>query len=215
MINRLLKLANRLDNIGQSMVADKVDEIAKKAVELSPEREKEIEESWEKYYADPEKQERNQIEQEYGIGVFTPEDAPDYEDRAFFGLEPSPWHGHKWSYEGYPSDKAGHFKKFERYQTVIADSADLPKTIDDPVEGGVWEREQVFDKPEGATKGKYQVVYRFVDNKELAKRKETVDPELQRFLDKLDKEEIEAVEKPEDIVEVEEEKPHGGGTKLF
>lgn len=194
MLNKLLRLANKLDKAGYPAIADEIDFLVKAAAELTPEQEKALEESVERYFANPEKQERNLIEQEYGL---------DQDD--MFGLEPTPWHGHKWSYEGFPRDNGEHFKKFERYQTLIVDDGEeAPEKIDDHVEGGVWEREQVFDKPKGASKGKYQAVYRFVPYKEIAKRMQPKEdyPELREILEAPD--EVETLEAPEDVVEVKE-----------
>lgn len=203
LITRLAKLANELDML-DPVVADEIDTIIRNAVQLPPEKEKELDEQIDSYFADTARQERNLMEKEYGL---------DEDD--MFGLEPVPWHGHKWSYEGFPKDKAEHFKRFERYQTVIADGDEAPESIEDPVEGGVWEREQVFDKPEGATKGTHQAVYRFVPSKELSKRLEPKedDSALRRLLDEPD--EVEVTEEPEDIVESKEKPPAGGGVHLF
>lgn len=215
MLKQLYKLANRLDKGGFVAAADEVDAIIKKAVDLTPEREREIEESWDRYFADPEKQEKNLIEQEYGLGVFS-----DDEDD-FMGLESKPWHGFKWTYDGFPKNQAEHFKKFERYQTVISDDDNLPETIDDPAEGGTWVREVTFDKPEGVTKGNFQTVYRFIDTAKEQRRKELwgddeVSPETQALIDSDDEESIDVAEEPAETVEAKESpKQHGGGTMLF
>lgn len=205
MLNKLLRLANQLDKAGFTLIADEVDSLAKTAADLSPEKEKELDESVDRYFGDADRQERNLMEQEYGL---------DQDD--MFGLERAPWHGNKWSYEGFPRDKAEHFKKFERYQTVIGEDGEAPESIEDPLEGGVWEREQVFDKPEHASKGKYQAVYRFVPLKEQAERMQPKEdnPFIRMIMEQPD--EVEVPEAPEDVIETKEvPKQHGGGVKLF
>ena len=222
MLTKLFKLANRLDRSGNTSVADEVDTIIKNAIELSPEREKEIEESWNRYYDDPEKQEKNQIEQDYGLGVFSDD------ENDFGGLEPTPWHGHRWSYEGFPKGSGGKghadgFKKFERYQTVIGDDSNLPEKIDDPAEGGFWIREQIFDRPNSLSKNdEFQTVYRFVDPAKEQRKKELWgdddNTELSDFINGINEDDVETPEEIEDVVEVTEPMPSGsgvGGVKLF
>lgn len=204
MIKKLLKLANKLDLNGYFLIADEIDLVIKNAFGLSPEREKEIEDSWEKYYADPEIQDKNLIEKEYGLGVFS-------DDENSFGLEPKPWHGFKWSYEGFPKDKSEHFEKFERYQTVINDDANMPETIEDPDENGIWIREQVFDKPEGTTKGQFQTVYKFVSPEREHNKRELWGIDEPVNYPNEGKEEVEVTELSDDSLLSRNQ----GGLKLF
>ena len=235
MLIKLYKLANKLDKTGNTSIADEIDVIIKSAIELTPEKERQIEESIDKYYADPEIQEKNQIERDYGLGVFS----DDEDDLG--GLEPKPWHGHRWSYEGFPKGADEYFKKFERYQTVIGNDSNLPEKINDPAEGGVWVRENVFDRPNSLSKNdEFQTVYRFVDTAKEQRKKEiwgdddVVEdlkgssnwdtyscgdcPEEFSSLEKLNEHrgnEQHYSSTGKDVVEVEENPSGVGGVKLF
>lgn len=196
MLDKLLKLANDLDNANLHIIANEVDAIAKTAIELTPEKEKELEDSVDKYFADPIKQEKNKTETEYGL-----------DDEGKFGLEPTEWNGFKLNYEGYPKEFEAEAKPTRRYQTVILSETEIdsaPDAIDDAEEDGKWELQGLYDTPTGATTGFAQAVYLFTSNKEIARQHE-----MKKLLN-----EIEATEQPEDTIEVEEV-PSVGGVKLF
>lgn len=199
MFDKLLKLANLLDKTGHQLIADEVDAIAKNAMPLTDEQ---IDENVEKYFNDPDIQERNLIEKEYGL---------DEDD--MFGLEHTPFNGFKWNYEGFPKEHAADFKPLERYQTVIGENEDPEESFTG--DGGTWELEGMYPTAAGATKGTFQAVYRFVPEKEIAKRNQPQDPDILRILNAPD-DEVEAIELPDDAIEVIEEEPKSrGGVNLF
>ena len=193
MLNKLLKLANRLDKIGYSTVADEIDALAKLAAELTPEKEKELDESVDKYFADPEIQERNRIEREYGL---------DEDDK--FGLETNAWFGYKWSYEGYPREFAEHAKPFKRYHTIlIDDNTAAAMIIEDKDENGKWVNIKSYPGP--TNDSMYQQVMQFKSNNEV--EKEPLSLDLQKLFD--------APDVPDEIEVIEDSDKGHGGVKLF
>lgn len=189
MLNKLLKLANRLDKNGLSRIANEIDELAKIAGDLSPEDEEKIDEKTDDQAEDPEWKEKQIVEEEYGLN-----------DDDMFGIEPSKWHNFKWSFEGYPKDKEQYFKPHTRYQTVILDGEDAPEELDDQNEGGKWELQEIFDKPTNASLGEGMVVYKFLPFKEQIKRMgpdEALSPEAQQILD-------DEIESTEDVIDTDE-----------
>lgn len=206
MLKQLFRLANLLDREGFQTIADEVDALIKAA---SGRTDEEIDKSVDEYFANPEIQERNQIEREYGL---------DEDD--MFGLERTPWHGYKYNYEGIPAkDKnSDFFKPFTRYHTVIVKDDEQEPPDEIPDTDGVWQFEQLGPAPEGSTYGGNTFTYRFVSNKEKEKEKEMAPfkAEIEKMLAEPDEE---ITELPEEAVEVVEEetpkKQHGGGVKLF
>jgi len=201
MLKQLFRLANLLDREGFRVIADEVDNLIKSAI---PRSDEEIDKSVEEYFSNPEIQERNQIEREYGL---------DEDD--MFGLEASPWHGYKYNYEGVPAKDKGSdfFKPFERYHTVIVKDDEQEPPDEIPETDGVWQFEQLGAAPEDSTYGGNTFTYRFRSNKDKAKAKEREELIKEIVTPEPDEE---VTELPKNVVEVEEaSKKQHGGVKLF
>lgn len=196
MFKQLLRLANLLDKEGFQLVADEVDALVKSAI---PRSDEEIDKDVERYFADPEIQERNAIEAKYLN-----------EEQM---LERTPFLGYKYNYEGYPDWFAEDAKPVERYHTVITSEQTIPM---DHVfqDDGTWE----LMARQGNGDGMTQAVYHFKSLKDSEREKERAPfrAEIEKMLAEPD--DTEVTEMPEDTLEVAEEAPkkeHGGGVKLF